>query len=33
MNTLRRAEIDEVFPGLLDAVVTADREPSRSGAG
>jgi DNA-binding transcriptional ArsR family regulator len=32
MNALRRAEIDAVFPGLLDAVVTADREFSRSGA-
>lgn len=29
MNTLRRDEIDEVFPGLLDAVVSADRECSR----
>jgi DNA-binding transcriptional ArsR family regulator len=25
MNALRRTEIDEAFPGLLDAVVTADR--------
>lgn len=32
MNALRRVEIDEVFPGLLDAVVTAERESSRSGA-
>jgi DNA-binding transcriptional ArsR family regulator len=30
MNALRRDEIDEVFPGLLDAVVTADRETSRA---
>ncbi|KAB2340824.1 ArsR/SmtB family transcription factor [Actinomadura rudentiformis] len=26
MNTLRRAEIDEAFPGLLDALVTADQK-------
>ena len=25
MNALRRAEIDEALPGLLDAIVTADR--------
>ncbi|WP_153540087.1 ArsR/SmtB family transcription factor [Actinomadura macrotermitis] len=25
MNTLRRDEIDQVFPGLLDAIVSADR--------
>ncbi|WP_306367464.1 helix-turn-helix transcriptional regulator [Nocardiopsis sp. CC223A] len=25
MNTLRREEIDAAFPGLLDAVVAADR--------
>jgi|SRR5688572_8748376 DNA-binding transcriptional ArsR family regulator len=25
MNALRGAELDEVFPGLLDAVVIADR--------
>jgi DNA-binding transcriptional ArsR family regulator len=25
MNTLRRAELDRVFPGLLDALVTAAR--------
>ncbi|NUO99288.1 MAG: helix-turn-helix transcriptional regulator [Nonomuraea sp.] len=25
MNTLRRAEFDKAFPGLLDAVVAADR--------
>ncbi|MFC4060147.1 ArsR/SmtB family transcription factor [Planomonospora corallina] len=31
MNALRREEIDEVFPGLLDAVVAADRGPSRNG--
>ncbi|MFG1944788.1 ArsR/SmtB family transcription factor [Nonomuraea sp. NPDC048826] len=27
MNTLRRAELDEAFPGLIDALVTADRKP------
>jgi DNA-binding transcriptional ArsR family regulator len=32
MNTLRRDEFDEVFPGLLDAVVTADRASSSNGA-
>ncbi|WP_329176594.1 ArsR/SmtB family transcription factor [Streptomyces sp. NBC_01477] len=25
MNTLRRAEVDAVFPGLLDALISADR--------
>jgi hypothetical protein len=25
MNTLRRSEVDAVFPGLLDALVNADR--------
>ncbi|MEV3927127.1 ArsR/SmtB family transcription factor [Actinomadura coerulea] len=32
MNALRRDEIDEVFPGLVDAVTTADRmspQPAR----
>jgi DNA-binding transcriptional ArsR family regulator len=29
MNTLRRDEIDEAFPGLLDSIVTADRASSR----
>ncbi|GAA4607640.1 helix-turn-helix domain-containing protein [Actinoallomurus liliacearum] len=28
MNALRRDEVDEVFPGLLDAIVSADRESS-----
>ncbi|KUJ68036.1 ArsR family transcriptional regulator [Streptomyces albus subsp. albus] len=32
MNTLRRAEFDQAFPGLLDAVVTADRASSRTAA-
>ncbi|MBG0814823.1 helix-turn-helix transcriptional regulator [Planomonospora sp. ID82291] len=32
MNTLRSDEVDEVFPGLLDAVVAADRASSRGGA-
>ncbi|MFI0453987.1 ArsR/SmtB family transcription factor [Actinomadura sp. 6N118] len=26
MNTLRRAEIDKAFPGLLDLLVTADKK-------
>jgi DNA-binding transcriptional ArsR family regulator len=30
MNTLRRAEIDEAFPGLLAAVVTASGAGSRT---
>jgi DNA-binding transcriptional ArsR family regulator len=32
-NTLRRAEIDERFPGLLDAVVAPDRSPEPEPAG
>ncbi|WP_392668657.1 ArsR/SmtB family transcription factor [Streptomyces sp. LN785] len=32
MNTVRRDEIDEAFPGLLDAVVSADRMPFGVGA-
>ncbi|MBA9005325.1 ArsR/SmtB family transcription factor [Thermomonospora cellulosilytica] len=32
MNALRRDEVGEVFPGLLDAVVAADRRSSRAGA-
>jgi DNA-binding transcriptional ArsR family regulator len=27
MNTLRREELDEAFPGLLDALLTAERTP------
>ncbi|HEX2316393.1 MAG TPA: helix-turn-helix transcriptional regulator [Thermomonospora sp.] len=27
MNGLRRDEFEEVFPGLLEAIVTADRAP------
>ncbi|MEU1719597.1 helix-turn-helix domain-containing protein [Nonomuraea sp. NPDC005692] len=30
LNTLRRAEFDQAFPGLLDAVVTADRASRRT---
>lgn len=30
LNALRRDEIDEAFPGLLDAVVTADRQVTRA---
>jgi DNA-binding transcriptional ArsR family regulator len=26
MNALRRSEVDEIFPGLLDAIVTAERD-------
>ncbi|MFB9878344.1 ArsR/SmtB family transcription factor [Planobispora siamensis] len=36
MNALRRDEVDEVFPGLLDAIVTAERptgDPERATAG
>jgi DNA-binding transcriptional ArsR family regulator len=29
MNTLRREEIDGLFPGLLDAIVAAERAASR----
>ncbi|PRX99005.1 ArsR/SmtB family transcription factor [Allonocardiopsis opalescens] len=29
MNTLRRAEMDRAFPGLLDALVRAARRPAR----
>ncbi|MCO5974551.1 ArsR/SmtB family transcription factor [Actinoallomurus soli] len=32
MNALRRDEFDDVFPGLLDAVVSADRRSSRPDA-
>ncbi|MDT0345371.1 ArsR/SmtB family transcription factor [Streptomyces litchfieldiae] len=32
MNALRREEFEEVFPGLLDAVVAADRAPVHGGA-
>ncbi|GAA0314145.1 ArsR family transcriptional regulator [Actinoallomurus spadix] len=32
MNTLRRDEFDEAFPGLLDAVVSADRRSSGAAA-
>ncbi|MCO5993765.1 ArsR/SmtB family transcription factor [Actinoallomurus rhizosphaericola] len=32
MNALRRDEFDDVFPGLLDAVVSADRKSSRAAA-
>lgn len=28
MNTLRRDELDEAFPGLFNAIVTADRASS-----
>jgi DNA-binding transcriptional ArsR family regulator len=28
MSTLRRADLDARFPGLLDAVLTADRVPA-----
>ncbi|MFD0683706.1 ArsR/SmtB family transcription factor [Actinomadura fibrosa] len=28
MNTLRRDEFDEVFPGLLDTIVAAERAPA-----
>jgi DNA-binding transcriptional ArsR family regulator len=28
MNALRRDEINEAFPGLLDAIVTADKAPA-----
>ncbi|MFF5210460.1 ArsR/SmtB family transcription factor [Streptosporangium sp. NPDC000396] len=31
MNALRSDEIDEIFPGLLDAIVSADRESARKG--
>lgn len=30
MNTLRRSEVDAVFPGLLDALVPADRSAAVS---
>lgn len=31
MNTLRREELDKLFPGLLDSVLNAQRQTSKNG--